>query len=55
MQQKGRFMKYPVEMIRSFGEKVFQKAGLSKEDAAISMDSFLQSDFAESAPMAPRT
>ena len=37
-------MKYSVETIRSFGQQVFEKAGLSKEDAAISIDSFIQSD-----------
>jgi len=37
-------MKYSVELIRKFGTEVFEKAGLSHKDAAVSMDSFIMSD-----------
>lgn len=37
-------MKFPVETIKKFGTDVFMKAGLSREDAAVSMESFLLSD-----------
>lgn len=37
-------MNYPVEVIRKFGLQVFEKAGLSSEDAAVSMDCLLMAD-----------
>lgn len=37
-------MKYSVDLIRKFGTDVFVKAGLSKKEAGICMDSFILSD-----------
>lgn len=37
-------MKYPVETIRKFGSQIFEKAGLSPEDAAVSMDCLIMAD-----------
>jgi len=36
--------KFDVELIRKFGEEVLEKAGLSKKDAAVSMDCLLLAD-----------